>query len=145
MTKSIVALQGKGDTGKTTTIGILHDKLLKKGFKRENYVEGGQRRKGRRREFHAIFMVNGKKVGIASVGDLRKHIEPRLREFGKEGCSIIVCACHTRGGTVEVIEEFARTGWDLEFVQKQHGIDENALNEADADHLLKKVLRLGKL
>jgi len=62
--KKIFALRGKGNSGKTATIRILHDLLLKNGFQliNSNFSINGW-------DFYSIFQKNNKLIGITSSGD----------------------------------------------------------------------------
>lgn len=53
-----------------------------------------------------IFTYRGILVGLESEGDPDgKYHEKALTEFMKESCEIIICACHTKGSTINILKE----------------------------------------
>lgn len=138
-TKKIICLQGRYDSGKTSTMKRLVKTLLQ--TYKDNCKDGleylfddiyGE-------DFVRIIKnVNGKKVGINSRGDEWKFIKRWLEILAKNKCDIIFCACHSYGKTVEVIQEFASSNnYKLDFVlkdreevvSKQKTAEETAIKE----------------
>ncbi|HET7832342.1 MAG TPA: hypothetical protein VFK88_05205 [Gallionella sp.] len=116
----IIALQGVGESGKTTTIGLLRDLFLGKNWKELRYVRGCQSTK----DFAVILQAGKLKVGICTWGDNVKQLDLCLPKFRKEKCEFIVCAMRTRGGTVEYVEDFAKAdGTVLERIHKDRTPD----------------------
>ncbi len=113
--KTIIALRGKGNSGKTTTIRILHDLLLTNDYAevRSNFrVDGG--------DFITIFRKRNKLVGVTSSGDTYDLVHSRLQEMVDRDCKICVCACRTFDrvppGTNAAILEFQN--YANEFIEK---------------------------
>ncbi|MBB6005431.1 hypothetical protein [Arcicella rosea] len=136
----IIALRGKGNSGKTTTIRILHNLLLANGYVqvRSNFsVNGG--------DFITIFSKKGKLIGVTSSGDTYDLVHDRLQEMVNANCNICVCACRTfdrsaKPGTNAAIIEFAT--YSNQFVEKT--VDDNAAtrpatNNSDAQNLLRLI------
>jgi len=134
--KTILALRGKANTGKSTTIRILHDLLMQYDFELINSnlanTEG---------DFIAVFKKNGKLIGLTSSGDLYDFVHDNLVELIDDGCEICICACRTYDrvppGTNAAVEEF--TDFQHQFVDKTY--DDNVLsqvntNRNDAQNLL---------
>ena len=106
-TKKIICLQGKCDSGKTSTMKRLAKTLLQtyKGNSKEDVeylwdISGSD-------FVMTIKDVNGNKVGINSRGDDWKFIKHWLEILAENKCDIIFCTCHSYGRTEEIIREFA--------------------------------------
>lgn len=93
----IIALQGKSNTGKTTTLSALIKKIDK------NY--NIQLLKNRTDKI-AIVNINGKRLGITTAGDNRKTLDNCFDLMGK--CDLYVCACRLKGETVNFLESKAK-------------------------------------
>lgn len=53
-----------------------------------------------------IFTYRGILVGLESEGDPKgKYMEKSLTEFMNESCDIIICACRTKGSTINNLKE----------------------------------------
>jgi len=102
--KKIVVLQGVGEIGKSTTIGIVRDLFVGEGWEEVEYIRGNKNTK----DFAVIVEYNSMKLGICTWGDNVVQLELCLPEFCKGGCKFIVCAMRTRGGTVHYVEKFAK-------------------------------------
>ena len=136
---TIIGLRGKGGTGKTTTIRLLHSLLQKNG-----YLLVSTTFKGKKGDFMSIFSKDKKRIGITSSGDAYKAVYIPLKEFIDNNCAICVCACRTydriRPGTNKAIVQF--TNYRHLFIKKTVGIDvisENSSNHKDADILFSEV------
>jgi len=99
---TIYTLQGDGDCGKTATLRFVYQILNNK-----YNVSPSQRR-----VFYDIveimvilFNINGKKVGIASFGDMRPRLNRILTTFEEAGCDIIFCACRRSGKPQACVRE----------------------------------------
>jgi len=133
--KKTIALQGRGHIGKSTTLRRLYtDFLLKNGYKLIKYEDHGDV------DFLAILEKDGELIGITSAGDNYDLLQKRVTILVEAGCTIIVCACRTREGSVYAIEEFVE--FQHEFVQKTIASSEEGYenaNEKDAKTLFKEV------
>ncbi len=102
--KTIIALKGKGGSGKTTTINILYELLVQNSYIKQM---GNCKGKG---DFTAILQKKNKLIGITSVGDNYDIVYQRLKDFVDLKCEVCVCACRTfdrKGhGTIAAINEF---------------------------------------
>lgn len=105
---NIIALRGKGNTGKSTTIRLLHGVLIQNGYQVVSTTfnpQGG--------DFRTLFSKNGKLIGITSSGDTYDLVHDNLHALINAGCTICVCACRTfdRGGhgTNAAIDTFLPT------------------------------------
>jgi hypothetical protein len=120
MAKTIIVLQGVGNAGKSTTIGMLLDLLIQVGWEEVEYLRGQ-----RGNVNFAVILKHGKtKMGICTWGDNIAQLNPYLPRFSQEQCKLIVCAMRTRGGTVEYVESFAKTnGFVLDRIPKNRTDD----------------------
>lgn len=137
--KTIIALRGKGNSGKSTTIRILHDLILSNGYQQisSNFRGDGG-------DFTAIFSKKGKLIGVTSSGDTYDLVHDHLQELVSSDCDICVCACRTFDrippGTNAAIIEF--TNYRNQFVEKT--LDNNTAtqrqtNMNDASTLLLRI------
>ena len=100
--KKIIALWGAGQRGKTSTIKMVYDILLRKYAKIIDYFPSEHDIK--------ILMQDVKKliVGIESQGDPNTRLKDSLKDFDKAGCDIIFCATRTCGMTVDWVEKYSK-------------------------------------
>ncbi|UTW47126.1 ATP-binding protein [Bacterioplanoides sp. SCSIO 12839] len=90
----VIALFGPGNSGKTSTLRIVHQQLLKMDFDTmEKYHKSHV-------DIREIFIIDGVKVGLETQGDPYSRLAESLELFKKIGCKIIICASRTRGSTV---------------------------------------------
>ena len=141
--KTIIALKGKANSGKTTTITILHDRLLDNGY--ELKISDINEKV----DFSSVFTKNNKIVGITSSGDTYDIVYNKLTELIKNNCIICVCACRTKDlfghGTNAAINEF--TEYEHQFINKTIGNTEEYQkqnNNSDATNLLNIIENLVK-
>lgn len=171
MKKTILALQGARSSGKTTTIGLLHefltDKLLTEeghipiytDFEKPKVVNG----KLKQKDFHAVFLINKILIGIASAGDNPPMVKKNLHHFTHPLYTILICACRSLSteneqmGRISVtraaVEDFANEhGYEPIFVakkpkeerteEKRTKEEQYKINYADAKRLLAKIKEL---
>ncbi|HEX6981291.1 MAG TPA: abortive infection family protein [Balneolaceae bacterium] len=134
-TMKIIALRGKSNIGKTTTIRNLYDIMLSDGFAQEPGSFGG------RTDIYDIVTKNNVLIGITSSGDTEDVLNSRLEMFNERECGIVICACRTRGGTNEILDEYSD---DINFIEKKIAEDgtQEELNREDAELLLETVNEL---
>jgi hypothetical protein len=134
--KTIIALRGRGNSGKSETIRILHSLLLQNNYQqvRSNFTPAGG-------DFLTVFTKKEILIGITSSGDTYDLVHDRLQELVTSNCSICVCACRTydrvQPGTNAAVLEFKN--YVNQFVEKT--IDNNVTtrlntNTSDAQNLL---------
>jgi len=88
----IISLRGPQNSGKTTTLTIVHDKLLEQSSQNSNNcfkeISNG--------DFRDVIEYNGRKVGIVTQGDYPKgecSVKNHLEELKDLGCDVAICAC----------------------------------------------------
>jgi hypothetical protein len=100
----IIALRGKGDSGKTATIWMLHALLGRHGYTPIPGMFHG------RKDVFDILQKNGRLVGITSAGDSFRIVQDRLQALIDNRCQICVCACRSfdraNNGTNAAIASF---------------------------------------
>lgn len=134
----IFTLTGVGDTGKTTTLNLLFDKL---NFYPIEHLEVKQSRKSDKKDFKATFLLNGVTVGLGSSGDTRSEIEKNFDFFESHLCSVCLCNVRTKGGTQAYLEERIAIGDMVDQTEKTvNKQKQNEANERDAEILLRKLL-----
>ncbi|MEN6511556.1 MAG: hypothetical protein ABFD00_06960 [Chloroherpetonaceae bacterium] len=102
MKKTIIAIWGNANSGKSTTIKLIYTKLI------EIYQQIKVLHKGPSNTFDItkIIQIEDIKVGIESQGDPNSNLFNSLRLFSKEKCQIIVCATRTKGNTVNEVMKY---------------------------------------
>lgn len=147
--KTVFALKGIGETGKTTTIGKLYELLLNKcpDVKIELEDPEDWRTKDEPKGDLQVVLVIGKiKIGIVSEGDPQSDMEEKLEQCVNLKCDLIICACRTRGDTKEAVEELEISGFEVRFIPKEKGgeteLEQNVENEKAAEALFKEVQKL---
>lgn len=135
----IIALRGKGDVGKSTTIRLLHTLLLQNGFQLIDSSFDPLRG-----DFRSVFIINGTNVGITSSGDNFKLVFDNLNALVKVGCTICVCACRKydrKGhGTNAAIDSFQN--YQKQYIDKtiaDTDAQQNIANTADAQLLIDTI------
>jgi hypothetical protein len=138
----IIALRGRGNSGKSTTIRLLYDLLLQNRYQliSSNFnVDGG--------DFISIFAKNGKLIGVTSSGDTYDLVHHRLQELINANCNLCVCACRTFDrvppGTNAAIIEF--TDYENQFIEKtveDNEATQRTSNESDAQILFSAIENL---
>lgn len=137
MKKTIIAIQGIGNKGKTETVKRFREVLL------EAYPNSEEEIKESDGDIKTIITINynGKpvKIGIESQGDPNSRLTREgLKWFLAEKCDIIICACRTYGETVDTIDMVSKNnGYDVIYNSPyKSGKDHEALNHLKAKHLL---------
>ena len=93
----IIALRGPQNSGKTTTLKMVYDKLLEQGFLQQDSAS----QELSNGDFLAILENDGKQVGIVTQGDYARRecsVKNHLRTLENLGCDMAICACTTGYG-----------------------------------------------
>ena len=101
--KKVIALKGRTNIGKTSTLKIFIDMLSEKfpPEKIEHHIDG--------HDVRVVYTMKGIKVGIETQGDPYSRLPNSLVLFNDLGCKIIVCACRSSGATVEAVKSLSPT------------------------------------
>lgn len=131
----ITALQGKANSGKSTTIKLLPDILQQNGY---SQVSGAFKSFGG--DILDVFENGHMRVGITSSGDNYDQVYEKLQILVAAGCDICICACRTYDrlppGSVAAALSFP--GYSVQFVPKTYATSqahEALANTSDANVL----------
>lgn len=131
MNKTIIAVKGIGEQGKSTTIKLLTD-LIKTTYPHTEtvYEDNG--------DIKVILEVKGLKIGIESQGDPNSRQAKSINDFITENCQIIICSSRTSGHTVwnilDTVKHDYRIIWTTNYNSKE--VSHVNLNKLSAKHLL---------
>lgn len=134
--KTVMALYGPAQTGKSSSIKIFYE-LLKSEYPHltmEKMVEGG--------DIVIILVIGKARIGIESQGDPNSRLFTSLPEFVEAACDLIVCATRTRGGTVEAVNSLSSLGYDIRWYSPEQASSpsyEREANERTARILLRAI------
>lgn len=135
----IIALRGKRNVGKSTTIRLFHALLLQNGFQLINSSFNPHHG-----DFRSVFSKNGKMIGITSSGDNFDLVFENLNALVMAGCTICACACRTYDrsglGTNFAIDSFLN--YQKQYIDKTIAgsvAQQNIANNADAQVLLATI------
>lgn len=122
----ILALFGKGNIGKSTTLKILTAKLMENfntvvlEFERgessaEAIYERIQARNEAKRagriyrgyDTSTVLSINGFNIGITTHGDLSKEIKKKVSKFKEQDCALAICAMHMTENSKKALKECA--------------------------------------
>lgn len=144
--KKIIALKGKSNSGKTSTFYVLGTMMQNAGYglAEGNFLQKAQRI-SKRGDFWQVFEKHGKRIGVASAGDLYKIVKQQLTSLGhNHHCELILCTCRSfdkkKPGTIEAINEVV--GYEKEFITKERASNSSeydASNIQSAKQLLKAL------
>lgn len=125
----IIVLQGMPSNGKTTTINIVWDLLIKNGGKSLNKHSYG----GDQNDFIDTVLWKSQKIGLLSMGDTSTLIAKEIRNFDSQNCDVVVCALSINNEKVRAnnaINMYNNTRINKTVAQDK--INESAANIADA-------------
>lgn len=131
----IIALSGRANSGKSTTIKMLPAILIANGY---SQVPGMFANFGG--DIMDVFIKGKVRVGITSSGDTYDMVNDRLQDLVAAGCDACACACRTWGGTHNAINGIP--GYTPQFQPKTYAATpaaELATNTADANTLFSLI------
>lgn len=140
MRKTLIALWGPANCGKTATIKRVYE-LFKSKYKDAEILHCDFSR----RDFVVIFIIQGTKIGVASQGDPNSKLPANLKLFLNEKCKVIICATRTWGQTVEEVKRLNKQYKIFWFEQEKSGpAKHRASNNAMAQEIVHVVQALIK-
>ncbi|MFA5266204.1 MAG: hypothetical protein WC378_20465 [Opitutaceae bacterium] len=134
--KKIIALWGSADSGKSSSLKIVHKALSKlSGRTIEAFSVSGV-------DVRDIFIINGVKVGIETQGDPGSRLEESLDIFKNEGCKLIICATRTKGQTTELVNNLK----PLYYIswRGQSSVSEDTLRDESNNAIASLILKEAK-
>ena len=115
----VIALFGKGGTGKTTTLNLLND-LINPDNPATNLGKDDK----------YTFTYKGKTISITTPGDSEKEINNNNNYAKEKKCDIWVTASRTKGQSVKKLKEISK---NIRWIEKNVGHKRKELvNEAQA-------------
>jgi predicted kinase len=103
MIRTLIALRGVANSGKSTTVKRVFGSL--KSRHKDAVMNHGKFG----RDFRVVLTIKRVvKIGIESMGDPNSRLAASLELFVKEGCKVIICATRTRGQTVDAVNNLAK-------------------------------------
>lgn len=94
--KLVIVLYGFPNSGKTTTLNYLIQ-----------FLQGVEAPSPLTEDRRVLIPYQGKRIYVATPGDIEREIWRSIMLSGIEGCDIFVSAARSQGGTLEPIEEYA--------------------------------------
>ena len=110
-----IAQCGSENTGKSTTIRMMYEILLKK-YPDAAVERRLPKKKDTKKDIRAVLTIGGIRIGIESQGDPWKkqaRLDPSLALFVRLKCEVIVCATRTWGGTLDVVRRLEDEGYTV--------------------------------
>lgn len=90
----VIALKGEKDSGKSTTLKEVYERLKADGGEPERYCFKDL--KGNSKDLRGVINFAGKKIGIVTQGDYYKEEENSVKKhlvwFKDNKCDIVICA-----------------------------------------------------
>lgn len=136
--KTLIALYGTGNTGKSVTLKKVYALLKAK------YPNAPVRHEIIDHDVRAIIDIKGLKLGIESQGDPNSRLFESLPLFVREQCVIIICATRTRGGTVHAVEKLG-SQFDIRWrskLREPHTARHEQSNKAASLDIFKEIKTL---
>lgn len=144
----IIALQGRANCGKTTVISKLYHKLCAL-YERKSYISSNQDG-----DFTATFNINGKIIGVISLGDRESDLFEPFSFLESYNCELCIICCHkkrVKGGSKLYVERKSKEyGTKIIWYSKAYieqwntvynaGKEIDKINDIQADMLLKEIL-----
>jgi hypothetical protein len=99
-TENIIAIYGKSNSGKTSTIKEISRLLCQKyHYNPETVAAKGD-------DIYQVLKKDSFIIGIISQGDVGSWVEEYLAELIKRKCVLIICATRTRGKTCDAVKKY---------------------------------------
>lgn len=92
----IIVLQGKPNSGKTTTIWYVRDLILQNGGNSMRFNVFGEQ-VHYKDDFSEKIVFNNLNIGIFSMGDLSNDLSQAIYDFANKGFDLVICALSLHG------------------------------------------------
>lgn len=136
--KKIIALRGRSNIGKTSTIREVHGLLIKRyPNASSSYEIQGQG------DIRMVLTINEGEIGIESQGDPGGRLKESLELFRQVGCHVIVCATRTRGETVEAVKSL-RPDYEVKWLKQRAAVIEGSKGSEMQESNLKMAAQIVK-
>ena len=134
MNKLVIANNGAGNKGKSSSIKNFFDKLQSKYPNEVITCKKGE-------EIKATLRINNIMIGIESEGDPNSRIFDSLDDFVEDNCDIIVVACRTRGGTYDKVKSLENEGYKIKWLSNERSTDKSKHDELN-DQYAEKIFNM---
>lgn len=116
---NIIALRGRGECGKSETIGIhLRGFLTVKTYPREDWRKHKDKRE--------CVSYDGKTIALCPPGDSEEIVKDNIVFIEKHPCDVVFTATRSRGRGCRALEDFAKEmGAELIWIWKEYNDDFN--------------------
>lgn len=136
MKKTIIALKGTANIGKSMTLSRLGRQLQANGAVTNEDIT--------REDYRAVFRYNNVTIGLQTYGDTEHLINQGLSGFLNQQCDIIVIASKSYGATVDALYTFAgqnsyRLIWASPYEVRDGSITTDKMKSYNASHLLRLI------
>ena len=132
MKKLVIANRGAGFIGKSASIKEVYYSMLKAGYPLLEKKWQWEEFVG---DIRAIFLVDGVKVGVESMGDPGGEMESSMEYFVDYGCEIIVTACRTKSDTYRKVTDYLGEDNSFDVLWCSHSSYPNPRNKNTHDLL----------
>ncbi|PBC74587.1 hypothetical protein SAMN02745108_02421 [Fibrobacter intestinalis] len=117
----IILLAGNANVGKTSTMNIVYDRLIREGAILDKGTPPEQSEK-RKKDFECVLLYKGQKVAVHSEGDFLNECFEAIERF-RESADILVLACRKRM-RAKLEERIKKFSMECEIVEKMLSDDE---------------------
>ena len=136
----IIGLSNVGNSGKTTTLNLVIDKLQEPEYGYKLVPEKKPNTKDKR----VLLQFKKLKICITTFGDNGTEVEKNIKFFKEHQPDIAISAALTWGNTRNLLNEYAESlGTEVIWLKKQRAENEKeryTLNKKDADVILAYIL-----
>lgn len=134
----VIALRGKANIGKTSTLFMLNNLLERSSNEFEKIYDDKLNSAGDFQSFYSM-RSNGKKLLIHSEGDSKNSVSEALSKAKEIKADILVVSCRSKGGTVDVINDEKNTGSIEKLLYFQKAFLEGASNYLETCNQVNKI------
>ena len=146
----IIALQGKGGTGKTQCLQKLIYEIGKNNtitclypqnnFKFNELIQNGDpvtKSNNNMVDFIVYGKIENKIVGITTYGDDDDSLIDSFYKLKNYDCDLYICACRTHGQTINLLKELTLTGKLI--IHNRWAVNEELFREKTLKYQIKEI------
>ena len=131
--KTIIAIYGTANVGKSTTLRSLGSQLVSSGATTTDNMQTW--------EYRAVFDYLQTKLGLQTFGDLENLVQEGLDHFLMNACELIIIATKRYGATIDAVGAFAgdngyRIIWIAPYEVRDESIATQVIKDYSASHIL---------
>ena len=140
MQRTLIALRGKTNSGKSTALRLVFHQLLRREGVRP--VRSGTRRRGQKDIKGGVLVIDGVKAGFLTIAEPPRELREKLEALANEGCVVILCATRSDGLTVKAVASMEDEGFQVVWIDKRRDdeADQDRGNRKKADEVVLAVL-----